>query len=942
MAEGYVEPIDRVYIDPDDPNSFVQYLYTDESGLFVINYKRYPGGASIIRADSTPVPLTSFVQANTLAVTAVTEVTTQDQANSILQNPNATDAERIAAQQFYGAPIDSAGDIIVGGGGEVLVDGALNDTTSSASGFQSGGAEEPADVNRSAPQLDITAPIGGFNDITNLISGLTGTVNDDSYDFATDPFREQFQTLITNYVTGQNSPIDSQPNVLDRFASYNYSASLYIMDTADINLLLVQKNKIIPPNSLLIQSGGIPAGTDLPFTDFSFDNPAGGLNNTSNRNQFFDVDFFIDDIKLQSLVPGKGTQSSINTFEVDFKITEPYGITLLDRLFQAVNALNNGDRSKNYASQNFLLVMRFYGYDKDGNLITNIDNTENTDRYAFVEKFIPIVFKNITFRIQNSITEYSCSAVVPQTQIAMGQGRGSVPFNIELEASTLSQLFNGTGAGAGANTGSPENIGAATSSATTEGLMPALNRYQKELVQQGVQELADTYRLLMPQSIIANSKIIPPGGLNRSDRPMTIASTTGQALNPGASFVDNSQKTSSATAGMMITQFLDQSVRNSEYIYNQQRFIIDKDNKLVEQPGVGNSFSWFRIGTQVRPIGYDHKRNDYAYEITYEIAPYGISYIKSNYFPNGEYVGSHKVYNYWYTGENTQVLRYEQDFNYLYFLTLNNNSANIEDNFGTSDYREIEKRLFQKNSAQSNQGTDTNVNEPAANAAEYLYSPGDQSKVSLNIIGDPAWISQGELWSGVRSDGPNNNGYDPYTAVWLPDGTINFDARETLFEINFKKPVDYSINTGVMDTTNSRLQTYVYRAVQIESSFSKGKFTQQLDGVLIVFPNLEEQKYFTDNLSTFGLNVVDTEDQISIGQVANTLSVLGGAVAESSGASTDNFTSGTSNFAQQSPGSARAFGQRGFAQAGDESNALDAIAADNETFQLNQTIARDD
>ena len=113
MAEGYVEPIDRVYIDPDDPNSFVQYLYTDESGLFVINYKRYPGSASIIRADSTPVPLTSFVQANTLAVTAVTEVTTQDQANSILQNPNATDAERIAAQQFYGAPIDSAGDIIV-------------------------------------------------------------------------------------------------------------------------------------------------------------------------------------------------------------------------------------------------------------------------------------------------------------------------------------------------------------------------------------------------------------------------------------------------------------------------------------------------------------------------------------------------------------------------------------------------------------------------------------------------------------------------------------------------------------------------------------------------------------------------------------------------------------------------------------------------------------
>jgi hypothetical protein len=51
--------------------------------------------------------LMSTVAASAATIDSITcsievEVTTEDQANRIFQNPNATDAERQAAQEFYG------------------------------------------------------------------------------------------------------------------------------------------------------------------------------------------------------------------------------------------------------------------------------------------------------------------------------------------------------------------------------------------------------------------------------------------------------------------------------------------------------------------------------------------------------------------------------------------------------------------------------------------------------------------------------------------------------------------------------------------------------------------------------------------------------------------------------------------------------------------------
>jgi hypothetical protein len=71
-----------------------------------------------------------------------------------------------------------------------------------------------------------------------------------------------------------------------------------------------------------------------------------------------------------------------------------------------------------------------------------------------------------------------------------------------------------------------------------------------------------------------------------------------------------------------------------------------------------------------------------------------------------------------------------------------------------------------------------------------LYAYQDPGGTKLKIIGDPAWIQQGSLAGGVTSA-------DLSPQPFLPDGTINFDNSQVLFEIAWQRPEDYDLSTGL-------------------------------------------------------------------------------------------------------------------------------------------------
>jgi hypothetical protein len=398
-----------------------------------------------------------------------------------------------------------------------------------------------------------------------------------------------------------------------------------------------------------------------------------------------------------------------------------------------------------------------------------------------------------------------------------------------------------TGQGAAS---APSKADAARKKTLVAGLVDALNKFQAEISgpeKDKPQLYPDTYNIVIVDDVLQQAKVVPPGETNLKQVPMTQAQTANQQKNPATQKVDNNAKTTKVIAGTSIVQFLDQLVRTSTYIYDQQIAQYDPKTKELKPNGSpAETVGWYRIGLEATPQldKFDTKRNDYAYDITYQLNIYAVSDVKSDFFPSPKFRGTQKKYNYWFTGENTQILDFNQDFNYLYYIVSN---GPRQPRTTTSDFREVEKRYYQVNSPQSSQGQDDDkVNEPSANAADYLYSPGDQSRVKLKIIGDPAWIFQGETWSGIQGLKFN---YGPF----LPDGTINYEGQEILFELAWNKPVDYDLETGIQDPTTNNFkksataagdarQSYVYQAIECTSTFSRGKFEQDLNGVLKIYP----------------------------------------------------------------------------------------------------------
>ena len=261
---------------------------------------------------------------------------------------------------------------------------------------------------------------------------------------------------LNNLFGGSLGKIEARPNVLDQYSSYTYNISLYIMSPADYKRLINSKKRSVAGYQLLMRSGGAPvAGGQLTPIDPQEAQQAADGNSAAitqpnlGRNQFFPLDYYIDNVQLRSIISGKGTRGAHNATELKFTLTEPNGITFLNNLFAATQqyiALQGGNVKQNYAAQNFLMVIRFYGYDENGTLVTankRAADATGSDVNAIVEKFIPFQFTGIKFRIANKLVEYECSAVCPQNIVATGPARGVIPYNVEITSQTLKELFTG-------------------------------------------------------------------------------------------------------------------------------------------------------------------------------------------------------------------------------------------------------------------------------------------------------------------------------------------------------------------------------------------------------------------------------------------------------------------------------------------------------------------
>lgn len=677
-----------------------------------------------------------------------------------------------------------------------------------------------------------------------------------------------------------NEDIRPQPNILDKYATYTYQISWYLLNETDYRNLITRGRTNAPDTGirgaqLLMQSGG--------------ENQRGGeviIEGTSDfqpsRNPYFTLDYYIDSLTLANLLPGHATGSAHAYSDLKMTVIEPQGISLIDRLKYAVNDYCG---IQAYQSAIYCLIIRWIGYDENGNIVyagnTN-SGGEQTDPYAIAIKYIPFCLTNVKFSVSNRLTTYEITGTPVMYSFKLRQ---TVPYNTEISGKTVQEILGGSvSAGAAvtegrANTNRPssspvatnatslrEAIEAAGSTPTVSGqgtpvsvntspggtanpgrgLMQAMNEFNQQLVKNQIYEKADEFYIEFANPSIANAVVRKPGDLSLDKTPM--GNNDARSLLPDTAKVFNMYRNFGITAGQSVIQAIEIVIRNSSYIVDQQLKIIDEETQREKPNGTPiETFAWFKINFRAEPNGYDSKRNDYAYKFYFTVSIYEVKSSNSVWFPRTRFRGVHKSYPYWFTGKNTAVLDYQQSFDNLYLTVISGAGDTIQGDF-TSALTDIPRYVYQPRSGQSSQGADQATNEPAANAADYLYSVTDLGTVKVKILGDPAWIAQGEIYQG--SD-PRTFSFSPFNA----DGGINFDSQEILFEIVWQRPVDYDLNgdglqdpnryapinsTGAKPRSLSGVQSYVFYATKATHEFRQGRFEQTLDGGLYIFPRSKQ------------------------------------------------------------------------------------------------------
>jgi hypothetical protein len=146
--------------------------------------------------------------------------------------------------------------------------------------------------------------------------------------------------------------------------------------------------------------------------------------------------------------------NNMYTNEKDYILNEESKnqVFLLGKYLQELNTLykeKNVDKNANYPMAQYCLVVRFYGYNENGELVTTGRSGTNgqtnlTDPKAIVEKFYPFVITNLKFRIpKDRVVEYQVEAKPIPHFYNKSQDRGSIPFNFELVGETVQQVLQG-------------------------------------------------------------------------------------------------------------------------------------------------------------------------------------------------------------------------------------------------------------------------------------------------------------------------------------------------------------------------------------------------------------------------------------------------------------------------------------------------------------------
>ena len=600
-----------------------------------------------------------------------------------------------------------------------------------------------------------------------------------------------------------------------------------------------------------------PSSANAPTTQYTngayLVAQSGGINNnTSKRAPGFDLDYYIDDLKMTQAINGKDTQSATNTFDMQFTITEPYGFSFVTKLRNAATELakisktKNIEDLKNPSKQFFILGIRFLGYDADGNIIdptkvSAADGDPTGNAYGLYQRYYDIIITEMKFKIDGNTVVYNIKAANPATGSVFGTKRGMIDRGAVVQGKTVIDCLIGTGGGDNSNRG-----GGAGGISGNVGLLAKLNKDEQTLLENKSINIANEWDIAFLGSSlfsIPSASIVSKADLDKRKWAMGLVFTTDQ-VNIAASenaTPDNTVRQISFSKGGPIIQCINDIIVQSSYLEDALKTIYVSSltpDQLANAPAEIQSYKktdikWYNISAEIKVLGWDTKRKDFAYKTTYIIQEYQTPVITAPGVNNGApYYGPHKRYEYWFTGKNSEILSYDQQMDNTFFNVAVSGKATTSASSGGGE--DIGTKIGEQNAVKTGR---LDVGLQAQNAyVTSLYDPGAYAAAKIRILGDPDFLMQPAA-SSINS---------LYNQFYGTDGfTVNPNGGQVFIEINFREPQDYDNRTGLMSINKSiqfwaypnEIQAQIdargggvsYMVTKVNSSFSKGKFEQELE-----------------------------------------------------------------------------------------------------------------
>ena len=594
---------------------------------------------------------------------------------------------------------------------------------------------------------------------------------------------------------------------------------------------------------------------------------SGGRFDNQRVNTLFGVpEYFINNFVMNSIIGANEKTGNSNAIKFSFDIVEPQSMGLLLQSMQAA-AINAGYLS--YLDNcPYVLRMDIQGFDELGVAISSIK-----------PKFFVLKLVSMKFTVNEAGSNYKVEGI---------------PYNHQAFSDAINVTYNDLKIA-----GDVKSLGvvAEVLQTSADGLTAVLNRNEQKLKAEKKIEETDVYAVQFPRSssdwyssggnkeqrksatvdpsatpssivIGGATKAVPQallpmneiglsdlgfdqlkGGANIFKRAGdSIDEKTGLVKREGMT-IDPKLRAFQFGQGQSLTAIINQVVLSSKYAYSA---INDK----VTPEGF---IKWFKLDAQIELLELDTLTGDFAKKITYRVVPY---YIHQSIFSNvnAAPVGYHelmksvvKEYQYIYTGQNVDVLRFDIDINNLFFTGANPSPENEASKTSNNDQTSAETRnpttgtgAGKAPASQAAQlgrarpkrdprllkgykgGSGTkSVEQNVAETMQQAFLSGNSAdliSVNLEIMGDPYWLVDSGI-ANYFADAPSP------TSQITNDGTMNYESGNVYIYLTFKTPLDIDETSGLYKFSDEGKESPfggIYRVVACENTFSDGQWKQKL------------------------------------------------------------------------------------------------------------------